>query len=168
MTYIRDGKPQTYQPTLILKLQGDKLTGTLSRRHNQQDFQTALENVKIEAGEISFMVRMPTSGNGPDFVRKFHGKIAGDTMKGAVEGGWAGPGPGLHSPLGGQAPRRGGWSQLRPGTRKNGWSQAAQRQQLANQPSLIGLFLAEEEGPFAEKTGSHENYFELFLVFFDF
>ena len=115
VTYIRDGKPQAYQPTLKLKLQGDKLTGTLSHRQNQQDLQTALEDVKLEAGEISFVVSRPTSGNGPNFVSKFHGKITGDTMKGTVAGGWLGRGPRLHSPLGGQAPRRSEWRQLSPG-----------------------------------------------------
>jgi hypothetical protein len=93
VTYIREGKPQAYQPTLKLRLQGDKLTGTLSHRHDQQDLETALENVKLQAGEISFVVSRPTSGNGPNFVNKFHGKITGETMKGTVEGGWVGQDP---------------------------------------------------------------------------
>jgi hypothetical protein len=98
VTYVRDGKPQTYQPTLKLKLQGGKLTGTLSHRHDQQDLQTALEDVKLEAGEISFTVSRPTSGNGPNFVNKFHGKITGDTIKGTVEGGWVGQDPAYTHP----------------------------------------------------------------------
>jgi hypothetical protein len=88
VTYTLDGKPQTYQPTLKLKQEGDKLTGTFTRRHGQQDIEMPLEDVKLEANEISFTVRIFGSG-GATVVRKFHGKIAGDTIKeGTVEETW--------------------------------------------------------------------------------
>ena len=91
VTYTRSGKSLTYQPTLKLKLEGDKLTGTISRRHNQQDIEMALQDVKLKAGEISFTVGIPPeSGNGPNYARKFHGEITGDIIKGAVEDEWMG------------------------------------------------------------------------------
>jgi hypothetical protein len=101
MTCTRDGKTQTYQPTLKLKLEGDKLTGTLTRRHNQQDIEMVLENLNLAAGEISFTVSIPPeSGDGPKMVRKFHGKIAGDTIKeGTVKVEWNGEDPTLDHPL---------------------------------------------------------------------
>lgn len=85
------GKSQTFQPTLKLKLEGDKLTGTLSRRHNQQDIEMVLQDAKLKAGDISFTVTVtPESGKGQNAVRKFHGKITGDMMQGTVETEWAG------------------------------------------------------------------------------
>ena len=101
VTYTRDGKSQTYQPTLKLKLEGDKLTGTFTRRRGQQDIEMVLEDVKLEASEISFMVTIrPESGDGPNMVRKFHGKIAGDTIKeGTVKEDWNGQDPTLDHPL---------------------------------------------------------------------
>ena len=90
VTYTLDGKTQTYEPTLKLKQEGDKLTGTFTRRHSQQDIEMALEDVKLEASEISFTVSISGSG-GATVVRKFHGKIAGDTIKeGTVKETWNG------------------------------------------------------------------------------
>jgi hypothetical protein len=90
VTYTFDGKTQTYQPTLKLKQEGDKLTGTFTRRRGQQDIEMALEDVKLEASEISFTVSVSGSG-GATVVKKFHGKIAGDTIKeGTVKEIWNG------------------------------------------------------------------------------
>jgi hypothetical protein len=90
VTYTLDGKTQTYQPTLKLKQEGDKLTGTFTRRRGQQEIEMALEDVKLEASEISFNVSIFGSG-GATVVRKFHGKIAGDTIKeGTVKEIWNG------------------------------------------------------------------------------
>jgi hypothetical protein len=90
VTYTLDGKTQTYQPTLKLKQEGDKLTGTFTRRRGQQDIEMALEDVKLEASEIPFTVSVSGSG-GATVVRKFHGKIAGDTIKeGTVKEIWNG------------------------------------------------------------------------------
>jgi hypothetical protein len=46
--------------------------------------------------------------------------------------------------------------------------QVLQRQQLANHPSFQGQFLDEKQGHFAEKQGSHGNYFAHFFEFFRF
>jgi hypothetical protein len=90
VTEAFDGKTQTYEPTLKLKQEGDKLTGTFTRRHNQQDIEMTLEDVKLEASEISFTVSISGSG-GATVVEKFHGKIAGDTIKeGTVKEIWNG------------------------------------------------------------------------------
>jgi hypothetical protein len=104
VTYTRDGKTQTYQPTLKLKLAGDKLTGTFTRRHGQQDIEMVLEDVKIEAGEISFTVSI--QGNGVKAVRQFHGKITGDTIKeGTVKEDFNGEDPSRDHPLHWEAKR---------------------------------------------------------------
>jgi hypothetical protein len=81
----------TFVPTLKLKLQGDKLTGTLTRRHNQQDVEMRLEDAKLNGSEISFTVTIPpVSGNGPSATRKFKGTVSGDSIKGKVQLEWAG------------------------------------------------------------------------------
>ncbi len=98
VTCTRDGKTQAYQPTLKLRQDGDKWTGTFTRRHGQQDIEMALEDVKIEAGEISFTVTLP--GNGVNMVRKFQGKITGDAIKeGTVKEDFNGVDPSLDHPL---------------------------------------------------------------------
>lgn len=70
----RDGAVRTN--VLTLKLEGDKLTGTVSGR--QQD--TAIEEAKIKGDEVSFQVTREFNGN--KMVSKYTAKIAGDTMKG--------------------------------------------------------------------------------------
>ena len=70
----RDGATRTN--VLVLKLEGEKLTGTVSGR--QQD--TAIEEAKIKGDEISFQVTREFNGN--KMVSKYTAKIAGDTMKG--------------------------------------------------------------------------------------
>ena len=90
VTYTLNGETLTYQPTLKLKQEGDKLTGTFTRRRGQQDIEMPLEDIKLEANEISFTVSISGSG-GATVVRKFHGKIAGDTIKeGTVKEIWDG------------------------------------------------------------------------------
>jgi len=85
------GKSQTFQPTLKLKLEGNKLTGVLTRRRGQQDIEMVLQDAKLEASEISFtVIILPESGKGQNAVRKFHGKITSDTIQGTVETEWAG------------------------------------------------------------------------------
>ena len=104
VTFTRDGKTQAYQPTLKLKLAADKLTGTFTRRHGQQEIEMALEDVKFEAGHISFTVTIP--GNGITAVRKFHGKFTGDTIKeGTVKEDLNGEDPSRDHPLHWEAKR---------------------------------------------------------------
>jgi len=64
--------------TLKLKLEGDKLTGTMPGRNNQE---TAIENGSFKPdGTISFSVTRER--NGQKFTTKYEGKVSGDTIKG--------------------------------------------------------------------------------------
>lgn len=70
---------QTRETTLNLKLDGDKLTGTISGRGGE----TAIEEAKIKGEEISFQVTREFQGN--KVTMKYNGKISGDTIKGKTE-----------------------------------------------------------------------------------
>jgi hypothetical protein len=71
---------QTRETTLKLKLEGDKLTGAVVRRNDQE---TKIEEPKYKDGEISFAVTRER--NGQKFTTKYKGKIEGDTIKGKQE-----------------------------------------------------------------------------------
>jgi len=86
---------QTNAPTLKLKLQGDKLTGTMSRQAGYKIEELALENGKLKGDEISFATRhfatvyvknvlQPTDTNQVT-LSTYRGKISGDAIKGKVE-----------------------------------------------------------------------------------
>jgi hypothetical protein len=66
--------------TLKLKADGDKLTGAMLGRNNQE---TAIEDGKIKNGEVSFTVTRER--NGQKFTTKYSGKVSGDTIKGKAE-----------------------------------------------------------------------------------
>jgi len=69
---------QSRDVTLKLKLEGDKLTGTMPGRNNQE---TAIEDGKFkDDGTISFSVTRER--NGQKFTTKYEGKLTGDTIKG--------------------------------------------------------------------------------------
>ncbi len=70
---------QTRETTLKLKLEGEKLTGTVSGRGAD----TAIESAKLNGDEISFQVTREFNGN--KFTSKYTGKISGDTIKGKME-----------------------------------------------------------------------------------
>lgn len=70
---------QTRETTLKLKLEGDKLTGTVSGRNGD----TAIENTKIKGEEISFSVTREFNGN--KMTAKYSGKLSGDSIKGKTE-----------------------------------------------------------------------------------
>jgi len=70
---------QSRETTLKLKLEGDKLTGTITGRGGD----TAIEEAKIKGEDISFQVTREFNGN--KVVTKYNGKIAGDTIKGKSE-----------------------------------------------------------------------------------
>ena len=74
----RDG--QTRTATLKLKLEGDKLTGTMAGRNNTD---TAIEEAKLKGDEVSFQVTREF--NGIKVTTKYNGKISGDTIKGKIE-----------------------------------------------------------------------------------
>jgi hypothetical protein len=67
----------TREVTLKLKLDGDKLTGGMPGRNNQE---TAIEDGKFKDGEVSFKVTRER--NGQKFTTEYAGKVTGDTIKG--------------------------------------------------------------------------------------
>ena len=70
---------QVRESTIKLKLEGDKLTGTVSGRNND----SAIEEGKIKGDEVSFQVTREFNGN--KSVMKYTGKVSGDTIKGKSE-----------------------------------------------------------------------------------
>ena len=70
---------QVRETTLKLKLDGEKLSGTVSGRGGD----TAIEEAKIKGEDISFQVTREV--NGTKFTAKYNGKISGNTIKGKVE-----------------------------------------------------------------------------------
>jgi hypothetical protein len=86
---------QTNGPTLKLKLEGNKLTGTMSRQAGSKLEQLALEDGKLKGDEVSFATRhfatvyiknvlQPTDTNQVT-LSTYRGKISGDIIKGKVE-----------------------------------------------------------------------------------
>ncbi len=67
--------------TLKLKLDGDKLTGAMLGRNNQE---TAIEEASFKDGEVAFSVTRER--NGQKSTTKYKGKLDGDTIKGKSEG----------------------------------------------------------------------------------
>jgi hypothetical protein len=65
--------------TLKLKLDGDKLTGTISGRNGE----AAIDDSKYSNGDISFSVTREFNGN--KLTSKYSGKQEGDTIKGKIE-----------------------------------------------------------------------------------
>jgi hypothetical protein len=68
------------ETTLKLKLEGDKLTGTISGRDNTE---TAIEEGSYKDGEVKFQVTRERDGK--KNVSKYSGKISGDTLTGKIE-----------------------------------------------------------------------------------
>ena len=71
---------QTREMTLKLKLEGDKLTGTVPGRN---DTETNIEEGKFKDGEITFSVTRMRNGN--KMTTKYSGKLEGDTITGKTE-----------------------------------------------------------------------------------
>ncbi len=80
----RNGGPDRVS-TLKLKLEGDKVTGTLSMpgRGGGAATDTAISDGKLAGDQISFSVTRDFGGN--TMTTKYSGKIDGDTIKGTVE-----------------------------------------------------------------------------------
>jgi hypothetical protein len=76
---------QTREQTLKLKLDGDKLTGHMLGRNNQE---TPIEEGTFKNGEVSFKVTRERQGQ--KTTTKYTGKVMGDTIKGKMEGGQGG------------------------------------------------------------------------------
>jgi hypothetical protein len=69
----------TFETTLKLKVEGDKLTGTISGRNNTE---TNIEEGTVKDGEVSFKVTRER--NGQKRTQTYTGKVDGDTLKGKV------------------------------------------------------------------------------------
>ena len=79
-------KDQKREQTLKLKLEGDKLTGTMPGRKEGQE--TKIEDGKFKDGELSFTVTRERGDQ--KFVTKYKGKLTGDTIKGTIESSFEG------------------------------------------------------------------------------
>ena len=66
--------------SLKLKLDGDKLTGSMPGRNNTE---TNIENGTFKDGQISFTVTRER--NNQKFTTKYSGKLDGDAIKGKTE-----------------------------------------------------------------------------------
>src|SRR5437867_10292037 len=79
----RNGGPDR-KYTLKLKLEGDKVTGTLSAPgRGGQSSDVAISEGKLKGDEISFAVTREVGGN--KITAKYTGKISGDSIKGKIE-----------------------------------------------------------------------------------
>jgi hypothetical protein len=66
--------------TLKLKLDKDKLTGTITGRDGKE---AEIEEPKYKDGEVTFTVTRER--NGTKIPSKYSGKVSGDTLKGKIE-----------------------------------------------------------------------------------
>ena len=71
---------QTRETTLKLKLEGDKLTGVILGRDNQE---TKIDDAALKDDTVSFSATRER--NGQKFTTKYQGKLDGDTIKGTAE-----------------------------------------------------------------------------------
>ena len=79
----RNGGPDR-KSTLKLKVEGDKLTGTLAAPgRGGQSNDSAIADGKLKGDEISFTVTREFGGN--KITAKYNGKISGDSIKGKIE-----------------------------------------------------------------------------------
>jgi hypothetical protein len=70
---------QSREMTLKLKLDGDKLTGSMPGRDGAE---TAISDGKFKDGELSFSVTRERQGQ--KFTTKYAGKLSGNTIKGKM------------------------------------------------------------------------------------
>lgn len=70
---------QTREQTLNLKLEGDKLVGSMVGRNNQE---TRIENASFKDDTVTFTVTRER--NGQKFTMQYSGKVEGDTIKGKI------------------------------------------------------------------------------------
>jgi hypothetical protein len=71
---------QTFEQKAKLKQDGEKLTGVIVGRNNQE---TEIKDGKIKDGELSFSVTRER--NGQTMTTKYSGKLSGDRIKGKTE-----------------------------------------------------------------------------------
>jgi hypothetical protein len=70
----------TREQTLKLKQDGDKLTGSMLGRDNQE---IAIDNGSFKDDKVSFSITREFNGN--KFTQKYSGTVKGDTITGKVE-----------------------------------------------------------------------------------
>jgi hypothetical protein len=79
----RNGGPDQ-KMTLKLKVDGEKLTGTLSSPgRDGAATETAIAEGKVKGEDVSFTVTREFNGN--KMVSKYSGKVGADTIKGKIE-----------------------------------------------------------------------------------
>jgi len=71
---------QERELTLTLKLEGDKLTGSMPGRDNQS---TPISDATFKENKVSFSVTRERDGQ--KFTTKYNGTVAGDTITGKTE-----------------------------------------------------------------------------------
>ena len=79
------GGGQARQMTMKLKVEGDKLTGTVTSpgRQGGDPVDTAISDGKVKGDEISFAVTREFNGN--KMTQKYSGKVSLDAIKGKIE-----------------------------------------------------------------------------------
>ncbi len=75
---------QTFEPTLKLKQEGDKVTGVVIFNQNE----APISDGQSKDGEVSFKVQRERDGQ--TFVTKYQGKLDGDAIKGKINSNWGG------------------------------------------------------------------------------
>ena len=70
--------------TLVLKVEGEKLTGTLTAPGRTNNVDIKIDEATLKGDEISFSVTREFNGN--KMVAKYSGKVTADTIKGKIEG----------------------------------------------------------------------------------
>ena len=77
------GEPR--KTTLVLKVEGEKLTGKITSpgRQGGEPQATEISEGKVKGSEVSFQVVREYNGN--KFTMKYSGKLEGDTLKGKIE-----------------------------------------------------------------------------------
>jgi hypothetical protein len=76
--------PRMMTNTLVLKMDGDKLTGTLSAPGRQGAVtEIKVDDLKVTGDDISFSVSREYNGN--TRTTKYSGKLTADTIKGKIE-----------------------------------------------------------------------------------
>lgn len=71
---------QTREVSLTLKLEGDKLTGSMPGRNNTE---RQIENGTFVNDEVKFDINRER--NGQKFTQTYKGKVSGNTIKGTIE-----------------------------------------------------------------------------------
>ena len=71
---------QSRESTLKLKLDGEKLTGTMVGRDSKE---TAIDDAALKDNEVTFSYTRER--NGQKFTSKYKGKLDGDVIKGTIE-----------------------------------------------------------------------------------